>query len=126
MLDTNIFISAFFWEGKEREILKKARKKQYQLILSAHIVKEIKGVLKDKFDAPQIKIETFIRDILIVSDVVFPKGNIDCIKEDPSDNYILETALLGKANFIISGDRHLLKLNPWRGIKIIQASKFLG
>jgi len=47
------------------------------------------------------------------------------IEEDPDDNKILEAALEAKADYIISGDRHLLKLKVFRGIKIAKARQFL-
>ncbi|MFW6083475.1 MAG: putative toxin-antitoxin system toxin component, PIN family [Thermoplasmatota archaeon] len=46
------------------------------------------------------------------------------IKEDPDDNYILETAVEGEADLIITGDNHLLKLEMYENIKINQSGKY--
>jgi len=47
----------------------------------------------------------------------------DCV--DPKDNMILELALSGGANIILSGDDHLLRMNPWRGIRILRPAEYL-
>ena len=57
--------------------------------------------------------------------VVEPKEEIKFIKEDPKDNIILECALAAKAGYIVSGDKHLLKLKEYKGIKIMSAREFL-
>ena len=52
-------------------------------------------------------------------------ARIDVIKDDTSDNKYLECAVEGKADYIISGDKHLTDLQLFRGIKIIDPAKFL-
>jgi len=54
-----------------------------------------------------------------------PFGNIKVIQEDPSDNVILESAVITKADFLISGDEHLLKIKEFDNTKIVTASEFL-
>ncbi|MCK4347981.1 MAG: putative toxin-antitoxin system toxin component, PIN family, partial [Thermoplasmatales archaeon] len=73
----------------------------------------------------QEKIDEFIRDVLLFSEIVVIKGDIDVIKEDPSDNIVLETAIRGNADIIITGDNHLLKIKTHKGITIVQASKLI-
>ena len=53
------------------------------------------------------------------------KSRIGIIKEDPTDNIFLECALDGKANYIISGDHHLLKLTIFEGIQILKVKDYL-
>ena len=98
VLDTNILVSAFFWEGHERKILIKCKKRKLNSIISIDILNELEKVLKTKFKVPETKIRDFSKEILYFSEIVFPLGELDIIKEDPSDNIILETALIGKAN----------------------------
>jgi len=47
------------------------------------------------------------------------------VEDDPSDNKILECALEAEADYIVSGDRHLLDLREYRGIKILSSGEFL-
>lgn len=53
------------------------------------------------------------------------KSRVDAIIEDPTDNVFLECALDGKADYIISGDHHLLNLNSFQGISIAKVKYFL-
>lgn len=124
VLDTNVLISAFFWDGKERGVLLTCRNKMHQSITSPSILEELERVLSGKFDVPKEELAEYTRSILVMSEVVLTTGVIDVVKEDPDDNVILETAVLGLADAIITGDRHLLKLNPYKEIKIVHASKF--
>ena len=123
VLDTNILISAFFWEGNERKVLQRCRTGEYQSITSPEILEELEEVLRKKFQVPDEKINAFIRNFLISSELVFLRGNISEIKEDPSDNAILETALIGGAYLIITGDSHLLRLKSFKGITIKRAGE---
>ena len=50
---------------------------------------------------------------------------VNVIKRDLSDNKFLEAALEAKADFIITGDHHLLELREFRGVKILSPSDFL-
>lgn len=59
------------------------------------------------------------------SKIVAPQQKLNIIKQDPDDNVILECAIEGKAGYIVSGDRHLLALKQYRGIKIITARQFI-
>jgi uncharacterized protein len=58
-------------------------------------------------------------------DIVNPTKRLREIKDDPSDNRILEAALVGRADYIVSNDNHLLKLKKYRRIRIINAGEFL-
>ena len=88
VLDTNILISAFFWDGNEKEILLKFKNKEHQSVLSSAIIEELNDVLSEKFEVPDNKITKYIQDILFFSEIVFTEGKIDVIKEDPDDNQI--------------------------------------
>ena len=120
VLDTNILVSAFFWEGNERKILLKCKKRKLDSIISLEILNELEKVLKMKFKVPENKIRDYSKEILYFSEIVFPLGELDIVKEDPTDNIILETALIGKANILVTGNKHLLKLKKFKNIKILQ------
>ena len=123
VLDTNIFISAFFWNGNERRVLNECKNGKYQLITSPPILDEVERVLLLKFEVPIDKINAYVEEILIFSVIVFPTRKIDIVKEDPSDNMVLEAAVTGKAEVIISGDKHLRKLNKYADIEILGANE---
>ena len=126
VLDTNVFISALFWRGNERIVLNKCKDKEFELVISPVILEEIDVVLESKFSFPDDKKADFLRNIIVVSKLVFPNVEIDIIKNDPPDNRILECAVSGKADFIISGDRDLLNLKEYESIIILNARDFLN
>ncbi len=125
VLDTNILISAFFWDGNERRVVLKCRNKKHQSVSSLTIIEELNKVLFEKFEVPDEEISKYVQEILFFSEIVFTKGNLDVIEEDPDDNHILETAVEGNAALIVTGDNHLLQLETYEDIKIISSSDLL-
>jgi len=123
VLDTNILISALFWEGNERRLLWDCKRKKHQLVISPYILEEMSRVLDEKFKLPVDKRRKYTEDILLIADVVFPAGNIHAIKDHPADDIILETAIIGKADMLITGDKHLLSLKRFRGVRIGKTSR---
>jgi putative PIN family toxin of toxin-antitoxin system len=113
-------VSAFFWEGNERNILLKCKKRKLISITSLEILNELENVLEIKFKVPVNKIRDYSKEILYFSEIVFPLGDLDIIKEDSTDNIILETAIIGKANILVTGNKHLLKLKKYKSVKILQ------
>ena len=122
VLDTNILISAFFWDGNERKLLRSCRRKKHQLIVSPDILDELSRVLQRKFKLPFEKVNEYREEILLMAEIVIPTGQIEIIKEDVTDNIVLETATIGKAEKIITGDKHLLKLKEFKGIIITKST----
>ncbi len=78
-----------------------------------------------KFDVPENKITEYIQDILFFSEIVFTADEIDVIKKDPDDNVIIETAVMGNADYLITGDDHLLSLGEYENVKIKKASELI-
>jgi predicted nucleic acid-binding protein len=71
------------------------------------------------------QIEFFMKKLVKVTSITYSKLKEDVIKDDPSDNKYLECAAEGKADYIISGDKHLADLKFFRGIKIVDPALFL-
>ncbi len=131
VLDTNVWLSGIFWEGEASKILEKAEKKDVQIIISEDILSEIITVLnrESKFQKYilnlRLSMEDLLRTILSISTLIETKIKLDIIKADPKDNIILEAAINGKAEYIISYDNHLLNMIEFRNIKIISPKEFL-
>ena len=126
VLDTNILISAILFGGKPRQILEKAIRGEIRLCISEPILDELKGVLqRSKFDYSPEMIQVILKELMGVSDFVNASKTIDVVLEDPEDNRILECAVEAEANYIITGDFHLLKLSRYRDIEIVNAFTFL-
>ncbi len=125
VLDTNILISALFWRGTPYRVVLSALQGKYSLCLSRSILLELEEKLKLKFKFPQSKIKDLLTILSSYSIIVKPSKKLHVITEDPDDNKILECAIACKAKYIISGDRHLLHLKQYKGIRIISANEFL-
>jgi len=126
VLDTNVFISALFWKGAPYEILKKVLEGAILNSISPQILKEIKEKLLYKFKLPPEKVREFLEIIIFNSQIVYPKKKLNVVKKDPSDNKVIECVLEAGASFVISGDKHLLEIKEYKGIKIITPNKFLS
>ncbi|MGD2249056.1 MAG: putative toxin-antitoxin system toxin component, PIN family [Candidatus Methanofastidiosia archaeon] len=127
VLDTNILVSGIFWRGNPYKILQTCFQNKLSLIISPAILEELQDVLRTekKFELTKNDISSYMRLLISHSTLIEPVQTIDAIKDDPDDNMILECAAEGKADYIISGDKHLLSLNEYSGIKILSAREFL-
>lgn len=129
-LDTNSLIAATFWEGSSSRIIKKVEQKQLLLILSPDIIREFSEVLsyneiQEKIKDKNLEFKYTVEKFISVSKIVYPKEKFDIIKDDPDDNIILECAYEGKVDYIITYNKHLLKLKEFNNIKIVTPEEFL-
>ena len=130
-LDTNILVSATFWKGNSYKILELIDKKIYTCIVSQAIIEEYRKVLEygeiiDKINKKSLRTNELTGKILINAVLVDPKEKLDVVKEDFADNKILECALEGKSQYVITNDAHLLNIKEFREIKIVTPEKFLS
>ena len=126
-LDTNILISALGWKGKPRVIFEKCLHGELELVTSPNQIEELKRVMDyPKFSFTEEQKVTFVSIILEIATMVEISGKIKVITEDPDDDAMLETAIVGNVDYLVSGDPHLLKLKEFAKVKIITASGFLG
>lgn len=125
-IDTNVWISGLLFSGPSSCIVDLALEKQFELSCSKFILIELERNLINKFNLDSSLVEQFLEHITLVASFYEPKGTINVVKEKHADNLILETALLGNSEFLITGDKkHLLPLKEFSGIKIISPSEFI-
>jgi putative PIN family toxin of toxin-antitoxin system len=126
-LDTNVIISALFWNGFPNAILRKCIRGEVELILSEEILEEVEEVLRKekKFMMTEKAIAEQKKELLKIARLVIPTKKLNVIKEDLKDNKILECGIAGKVDFIVSGDKHLLKIKEFGGIKIVTAREIV-
>ena len=126
-LDTNILISALGWKGKPRVIFEKCLHSELELVTSPNQISELKRVMDyPKFNFTAEQKATFISIFLEIATMIEIPGTVKVIAEDPDDDAMLETAIVGTVDYLISGDPHLLKLKEFAKIKIVTANEFLG
>lgn len=131
VLDTNTIISGIFWDGNEARVIEEAENKKVQLFISTKLLQELEGVLKRekftrKLEGKESTVEQAVAKIALIAILIEPAKKINIIKDDPDDNLVLECAVTARADLIISGDKHLLKLQRYSGIDIMSARDFLS
>lgn len=125
VIDTNVLVSALLKDGNPRRLLLKLLD-EYTVILSSQMLAELADVLsRDKFSVTNAQVERFISILLKKSTVVPVDFSLKVISVDPDDDVVLNTALNGKASYIVSGDKHLLVLKKFEKIEIVKVNEML-
>jgi uncharacterized protein len=128
VFDTNVIVSSLLFENSKPAQAFNYALNHGEVLLSSELLEELSDVLgRKKFDRfltveeRDEFLETFV-DRAILIDI------IEKVQEcrDPKDDKILELALNGQAQCIVSGDKDLLVLNPFRGVKTVTAEEFLN
>lgn len=131
VLDTNLFVSgAISCSGNPDKILRAWQEARFILVISESIIKEIEKVLRypkiqKKYYLEEKDIQEIIESLWIDAQVTPGRLKVNLIIDDPSDNKFLSCACEGKADYIVTGDKHLLKIKEYKGIKILNPRKFL-
>ena len=126
VIDTNLFVSGLLSpKGHPAQLVALWDNKEIDVLISKGIFDEYMEVIH-RFKKISIgrrqKLLEQIKDKGVWVEV---REEIDLIKQDPEDDKFLECAVSGDADFIISGDRHLLSLQNFRDIPIVKAVDFI-
>lgn len=126
VIDTNIFVSSFFG-GNPRKIIDLWKNERINLCLSNAILDEYIDVLRriglEEEDELEELLSLFSRGFNILFTTKTPRMNI--IKNDPDDDKFIECAVALKAHAIITGDREILTIKEYAGIRILTPQQFL-
>lgn len=124
VLDTNILVSGTIFAGKPRKIILLALEGKVKSIISPVLLSELNEVLSKKFKIHPRDIDVLGRQLKKHFTFVHPRKVFNILKDEP-DNRVLEAAVEGDSNYIVTGDKELLNLAEFKGIKIVTASQFL-
>ena len=125
--DTNVLVSALLFGGPPEQIVLAGLRGEIQLLTSSPLLKELERVLKGKFKLNLHLVRNIIEEIKEVAELVEVSSHINVISYPDDDNRVLECAVDGKAEFIVTGDtKHILPLKEFRGTKILSPSEFLN
>jgi putative PIN family toxin of toxin-antitoxin system len=126
-LDTNVLISSLIAAGGSADqVVQFVRDGDVEMVLSQFILDELARVLTEKFELPPKSVQTAVQRFQRFATIVEPVLTIDIIKEKENDNRILECAVAGKVDYLVTGDkRHILPLRSIQGIPIVTVSQFL-
>jgi putative PIN family toxin of toxin-antitoxin system len=132
VVDTNVFVSGLIVEkGLPHQLIKLLEEDLFILIISQKMRDELEEVLyRVKFSAflSEDKLSKFFRMIDIISTVVSPRAITPIEVRDPKDQKVLATALGGKADYLVTGDKDLIVLkdnDKLGGLKIVGVKEFL-
>ena len=126
VLDTNVFLSGIHWAGASSKVLSAWFLNKFTLVSSMEINRELFTQFRDfKIMMETEEIHYWESLVPEKSELVAPNRKIDIVKDDPDDNKFIEAALEGKADYIVTQDKHLLKIKEFRKIKIITPEEFI-
>ncbi len=125
--DTNIYISALFWRGNPYRLIRLCYEGKAKLVVSRKIIDELERILltDEKFMMAREDVALNTEIILSNAELVEPDVTLNVIKDDPADDRILECTVEGGAEYLVSGNKHLLNLKEFQGIKILTAKLML-
>ncbi len=127
-IDTNVAVSGLLFGGIPLKILESAFEQGFTWVTSPDLLRELESVLHlKKFKLSQPEISDLTAPVLATVEIVVPQERIEVIERCVGDNRVLECAVDGQGEFIVTGDRrHLLSLDEFRGIQIIEPRKFIN
>ena len=127
VLDTNVLVSALIKSGRPRSFLKAMLRPDHALILSEPIIEEFSRVTADekiKRYADDEAVAEYLRVLLSKAVFVRPRSRVR-VFNSPDDN-VLSTTKEGDADFIVTGDRHMLELKEFKRIEIVAVERALS
>jgi len=123
--DTNIFISALLFGGLPGKFLDYALRRRFTLMTSKALLDELDEKLCGKFAISESDAQAIRAKIEGNATPIEPDIELSAVPDDPDDNRVLECAVAGNADWIVRGDRHLLRIGRYAGIAIITVLQFV-
>jgi hypothetical protein len=118
------------WGGSPAKIIKAAEDGRIVILVSAEIVKEISRTLayprlRRIYEGAGVSRQELMETVLRIGKFVEVAKSVNIIREDPADNKFLECALAGEADYLVSGDKHVLKIGAYKRTEILVVNVFL-
>lgn len=123
VLDTNVYLSGIIFGGNSRHILDILIEKKIIAIASPAILLEISQKLEKKFNWSKEQILVTVKTLAKTAKIVNPQKRLTVVKADKNDNKIIEAGVEGRVDYIITGDKHLLRIKEYQNIKILSPSR---
>ena len=125
IVDTNVFVSGTLWKGAPHKVLELWSSAKFKLVVSSDIVNEYEAVLGNLLSHQPDLVAQILETIRMHSEYVHPMNLPKRICRDPNDDMFISTALAGKVDYIVSGDKDLLVLNNVLDLKVVSPRQFL-
>jgi len=127
VLDTNVLISGVIATGVPHELLLRGFDHEYQIVVSVETLTEFRDTLlkyPDRFQMSESEVQQEVETIRYFAEFVDPEEKITAVEPDPDDDKFLEAAVAGDVDYLVSGDSHLLDIESFRGIDIVEPRTF--
>ena len=125
-VDTNFLISATQWDySVAHKLLKKFIISDAKIFTTQDILDETAEVLERDFEYNKNQAKNIIEKILLFAKLIEPKQKVEIVKDDPDDNKVIECAIKSSSDYIVTYDKHLLKLKEYKGITILKPEEIL-
>jgi putative PIN family toxin of toxin-antitoxin system len=126
VLDTNIYFSSFYWAGNPRKVFDRVTKGLDELFITDEILNEIISVMNRKkyYKVSENEINEYVKIVESYA-IKLSSNHIPEISRDLDDNKILQCAVDGNCDFLITGDDDLLVLKEYENIRIIKPKDYL-
>ncbi len=130
VLDTNIVVAGFLWQGPPYQLVQQAFEGTIELATSPALLVELEGILpREKFASRVAKQSHSAAGLTLryaeLARLVHPAPIPPVVLRDPDDDHVLACALAAGADLVVSGDSDLLDLKAYQGIPIVTASQAL-
>jgi putative PIN family toxin of toxin-antitoxin system len=131
VVDTNVLVSGLFAEtGAVAELMELWIDERFELVTSEEILSELfrvlhKPTIQEHFKPAEDDIIEYIDTIREKAVITADLYRTDRITKDPTDNKFLACALESKADYVVSGDKHLREIKHFHGVKIIDVKTFV-
>jgi putative PIN family toxin of toxin-antitoxin system len=129
VLDTNVVASGLLWDGPPRRLIRAGRTGEHLLFSSTPLLAELTDILsRTKFEkkvaASQLSVDQIVDLYAQLAALVRPVST-PRLAPDPDDDVVIGTGLAAKADFVVTGDRGLLSVVQYEGIRIVSVSEAL-
>lgn len=127
VVDTNVLVSGLLFGGVPLKVIDAAIARKFTLVTSPILMDEVDRVMRyKKFGLTDNEIAVLTQPLFSIAEIVVPVTTIDIIARCPADNRVLECAVEGKCQIIVSGDRRdLLSLRKFRNVEIFTPRQFI-
>ena len=126
ILDTNVFISGVFFSGPPYRILQGWRDTKIQLVISVEIFQEYQRVAEElSIQFPGIDISEILDLVLVKAEMAHAEALPESVSADSADDMFLACAIASSTKIIVSGDKHLLDISPYRGVTVLKPRQFV-
>lgn len=126
VFDTNVLISGLLWHGEAYQCLLMARAGLVQAVYCREMLAELSEKLEEVFGFSTDRIRSVLRDVKRFAREAQIAGSLHVVTKDPDDDMFVECAVVTGAQWIVSGDWHLLNLGEYQSIRIVKAKEFLA